>query len=157
MHFPQLNQTRRLSQDLDVAVLELASFNEPLGLADPDSLDLVGNLETVELASKVSNLIGFNLALDSLNIAEDGVDVSRCRLASSEVIGVLNGPLEHTLVLFDSVLGLLLGLLSSLLLSLLGSLSVLLSLLLGGLTFKTLLVLGGAGFLSESLNTLIAS
>lgn len=160
-----------LNQDLDVAILELASLNESLGLADPDSLDLVGNLETVELASKSSNLIGIDLALDSLDVAKDGIDIGRCGLASGEVVGVLDGSLEHTLVLLDSVLGsllsllgrlsvglsLLLGLLSGLLLGFLGSLSFLLSLLLGSLTFETLLVLGGVGFLSESLDTLIAS
>lgn len=162
-------RTHRLSQDLNISLLELASLDESLGLASPDSLDLISDLETVELTSKSSNLIGVNLALDGLNIAENGVDVSGRGLAGSEVVGVLDGALEDTLVLLDSVLGSLLcllggltvslgsslGLLASLLLGELSGLSILLSLLLSSLTLETLLVLGGVGLLSESLDTLI--
>jgi hypothetical protein len=164
-----VTRSHRLSQDLNISLLELTSLDESLRLASPDSLDLIGNLETVELTSKSSNLIGVDLALDGLDIAENGVDVSGRGLAGSEVVGVLDGSLEDTLVLLDGVLGSLLcllggltvslgsslSLLAGLLLGELGGLSILLGLLLSSLALETLLVLGGVGLLSESLDALI--
>lgn len=160
-----------LSKALCLAVLQLAGVDEALDLGAPDSLDLVGHGQTVKLTSKGGNLIGVNLALDELDIAEDGVDLGSAGLATGgKVVGVLDGALENTLVLLDGALGSLLGLLGSLAVSLGGDLSIggslglgsllgfglLLGGLLGGLTLETLLVLGGAGFLAETLDALVA-
>lgn len=159
-----------LRQSLGLALLQLASINQSLHLGAPHALDLVRHRQAVELASKSSNLLSLNLALDQLNIVQHGVDLSSRGIARGKVVCVLGGALEHTLVLLEGVLGRLLGLLAGLAVSLgsnlgvglclflsglLGS-SVLGGLLLGSLLLKLLLVLGGVGLLSEALDTLVA-
>lgn len=159
-----------LGNALDIAVLELAGIHKTLDLGGPDSLDLVGDRQTVELASKRGNLIRVNLALDKLDITEDSVNLSGARIsARGKVVGVLDGALEHALVLLDGVLGGLLGLLGALAVGLGGDLCLGGSLGLGGLfglglvlgglfsglALEALLVLGGAGLLAEALDALI--
>lgn len=161
-----------LSEALSIAVGKLASADKSSDLGSPDALDLVGDGQAVKLASESGDLIGVNLALDELDVTEDGVNLgSRSLARASKVVGILDGALEDTLVLLDSVLsgllGLLralavglsssLGLLSSLLVGELLGLGVLLGLLLSGLLLQTLLVLGGVGLLTEALDALIAS
>lgn len=161
--------TEHLGNNLDIAILELAGINQSLDLGAPDTLDLVGDGQTVELASQGSNLIGVNLALDKLDIAENSVDARGVSIATDKVVGVLDGALEHTLVLLDGVLGSLLCLLGGLALRFgsglclggslglgsLGRLGVLLCLLLSGLAVGLLLVLGGVGLLAEALDALV--
>jgi len=65
-----------LGQSLGISVLELASANKSRDLIAPNTLDLIGNLEAVQLASQGRNLIRVNLALNELNITEDSVDCS---------------------------------------------------------------------------------
>lgn len=162
-----------LSEDLGLTSLELASLDKTLGLASPGSLDgsavLAGD---GELLSKNSKFVNVDLAHDEVNIGEDTVDLTSGGLAGGgEVVNILDGTLEDTLVLLGSVLGSLLGLLVLLPVSLSGLLSVLLGLLLSGLSVllgllglakllllsKTLSVLTGTGLLAELLDTLIGS
>jgi hypothetical protein len=172
LHQLALTRERCLSQRLAVTLVELAGTDQPLDLLSPDTLDLVGDLQSVQLASKGGNLVGVDLALDSVDITQDGIDLSSAGIAgASKVVGVLDTTLENTLVLLDGVLGSLLSLLVSLLvglgllLSLLGGLllgllletSLLLGLLLSLLLGHTVLVLGLLGLLPEPLDTLIAS
>ena len=164
-HPPQLS-----GQGLGLTILELAGRDESLDLALPHCLDLVRELEPVKLASEGGNLVGVDLALDELDVSQYGVDGGGRGIAGHEVVGVLDGSLEHALVLLDGVLGgllgllgtlavhlgLLLGLLGCLLLGLLLRLGVLGGLLLGGLLVEPLLVLGGVGLLPEALDALVA-
>lgn len=158
------------SQRLCIALLELSSPYEAGDLVLPHALDLIGDLEAVELAGQSGDLVRVDLALDELDVAEDGVDLGGRGVSRGEVVGVLDGALEHTLVLLDGVLGrllcllgalavrlgLLLRLLGSLLLGLLLGAGLLGCLLLGGLLFELLLVLGGVGLLPEPLDALVA-
>lgn len=157
-------------QSLGVTLLQLACPNKAGHLGIPHALDLVSNLKAVELAGKGGNLVRVDLALDELDVAEDGVDLGSGGVARGEVVGVLDGALEDTLVLLDGVLGrllrlfgalavglgLLLCLLGSLLIGLLLEAGLLGGLLLGGLPLEPLLVLGGVGLLPEPLDALVA-
>lgn len=157
-------------KSLDITLLELASPNQAGHLVLPHALDLVGDLEAVELTGEGGDLVGVDLALDELDVAKDGVDLGGGGVARGEVVRVLDGALEDTLVLLDGVLGrllcllgglalglgLLLCLLGSLLLGLLLETGILGGLLLGSLPLELLLVLGGVGLLPEPLDTLVA-
>lgn len=159
-----------LSQSLGLPLLQLASTNKAGHLLLPDTLDLVRDLQAIQLASERSDLIGVDLALHQVNVVQHRVDLGGARIASSEVVGILDGALEHTLVLLDRVLGRLLGLLRALpiklglLLSLLGSLllglllglGLLSGLLLGRLALVLLLVLLRVRLLAEALDALVA-
>ena len=59
-------------QRLGIAVLELAGADQALDLVAPDGLDLVGDLEAVQLARQGGDLVGVDLALDELDVAEAG-------------------------------------------------------------------------------------
>lgn len=157
-------------KSLGITLLELASPDQAGHLVLPHALNLVGDLEAVELTGQGGDLVGVDLALDELDVAEDGVDLGGGGVARGEVVSVLDGALEDTLVLLDGVLGrllcllgglalglgLLLCLLGSLLLGLLLGTGILGGLLLGSLLLKLLLVLGGVGLLPEPLDTLVA-
>jgi hypothetical protein len=161
---------RCLSQRLELAVSKLAGANKTLGLLLEDGLDLSSVLLRVELAGEGSELLVVDLGDDGIDIVEGGVDLGRRGVARGvEVVGVLDGTANNTLVLLGRVLGCLLcllaldllGLLSSLLLGsetgllLLGLGSLLSKALLLGLLVETALVLLGVLLLAELLDTLI--
>lgn len=155
MHIRVNVPTTLSSKGLRITILELSSPDEAGDLVLPHALDLIGDLEAVELAGQGGDLIGVDLALDELDVAKDGVDLCGGGISRGEVVGVLDGALEHTLVLLDGVLGRLLCLLGALsvglglLFCLLGSLLIgllleaglLCGLLLGSLLLELLLVL----------------
>jgi hypothetical protein len=161
-----------LNENLGLAGLQLASINKALSLARPSRLDrsTVGT-GNGELLGQSGKLINIDLAHDEVNIGEDTVNISSAGLAGGEVVDILDGTLEDTLVLLGSVLSGLLGLLGLLTVSLGRLLSVLLALLLSGLGLlllfleaadllllgEALSVLAGTGLLAELLNTLIGS
>jgi hypothetical protein len=159
-----------LSQRLELAVSKLAGANKTLGLLLEDGLDLSSVLLRVELAGEGSELLVVDLGDDGIDVVEGGVDLGRRGVARGvEVVGVLDGTANNTLVLLGRVLGCLLcllaldllGLLSSLLLGsetgllLLGLGSLLSKALLLGLLVETALVLLGVLLLAELLDTLI--
>jgi hypothetical protein len=161
---------RCLSQRLELAVSKLAGANKTLGLLLEDGLDLSSVLLRVELAGEGSELLVVDLGDDGIDVVEGGVDLGRRGVARGvEVVGVLDGTANNTLVLLGRVLGCLLcllaldllGLLSSLLLGsetgllLLGLGSLLSKALLLGLLVETALVLLGVLLLAELLDTLI--
>jgi hypothetical protein len=161
---------RCLSQRLELAVSKLAGANKTLGLLLEDGLDLSSVLLRVELAGEGSELLVVDLGDDGIDIVEGGVDLGRRGVARGvEVVGVLDGTANNTLVLLGRVLGCLLcllaldllGFLSSLLLGgetgllLLGLGSLLSKALLLGLLVETALVLLGVLLLAELLDTLI--
>lgn len=156
-----------LDKSLDLTLLNLSGLNQALDLSGPDTLNLISDLEAVKLASKGGNLISIDLGDNEVDIVEGVVDSGSGLVA--EVLGILDGSLEHTLVLLDSVLGSLLSLLALLTISLSGLLSslsllsglrgssglLLSSLLLCGLTLVLLLVLLSRSRVAELLDTLI--
>jgi hypothetical protein len=161
---------RCLSQRLELAISKLAGANKTLGLLLEDGLDLSSVLLRVELAGEGSELLVVDLGDDGIDVVEGGVDLGRRGVARGvEVVGVLDGTANNTLVLLGRVLGCLLcllaldllGLLSSLLLGsetgllLLGLGSLLSKALLLGLLVETALVLLGVLLLAELLDTLI--
>jgi hypothetical protein len=161
---------RCLSQRLELAISKLAGANKTLCLLLEDGLDLSSVLLRVELAGEGSELLVVDLGDDDIDIVEGGVDLGRRGVARGvEVVGVLDGTANNTLVLLGRVLGCLLcllaldllGLLSSLLLGgetgllLLGLGSLLSKALLLGLLVETALVLLGVLLLAELLDTLI--
>ena len=164
------NLTTHLSEDLDLAILQLASINQTLGLGSVGSLNSTAVLASNgELLSKSSKLVNINLAHDELDVRQNTVDLGSRGLAISKVVDLLDGTLDNTLVLLGSVLGSLLGLLLLLTLSLGSLLGILLSLLLLGLLALLLVlqtlglvglglglgVLAGTGLLLELLDTQI--
>jgi hypothetical protein len=161
---------RCLSQRLELAISKLAGANKTLGLLLEDGLDLSSVLLRVKLAGEGSELLVVDLGDDGIDVVEGGVDLGRRGVARGvEVVGVLDGTANNTLVLLGRVLGCLLcllalgllGLLSSLLLGgetgllLLGLGSLLSKALLLGLLVETALVLLGVLLLAELLDTLI--
>ena len=157
---------------LGLALLELTGTNQPLSLLSVNVLDSSSVLaSSSKTLSQTGKLLSINLAHDKLNVGQDGVDLSGGSLAISEVVDLLDGALNNTLVLLGSVLSGLLGLLVLLTFSLGGLLSILLALLLFqtslllllsqtlslGFLLETLLVLVGTSSLTELLNTLILS
>ena len=135
---------RCLSQRLELAVGKLAGANKTLGLLLEDGLDLGGVFLRVELAGEGSELLVVDLGDDGIDVVEGGIDLGRRSVARGvEVVGILDGTANNTLVLLGCVLGCLLCLLA------LGLLCLLSSLLLGGET--GLLLLGLGGLLSKAL------
>jgi hypothetical protein len=135
---------RCLSQRLELAVSKLAGANKTLSLLLEDGLDLSGVLLGVELAGEGSELLVVDLGDDGIDIVESSVDLGRRSVARGvEVVGILDGTANNTLVLLGRVLGCLLCLLTLNLLCLLSSL------LLGG--EASLLLLGLGSLLSKAL------
>lgn len=122
----------------------LGSQTKTLVLSLEDVLDLAGILLAVELASKRGQLGVVDLGDDGIDVVQSSLDLGSRGVASSvEVVGILDGTTDDTLVLLSSVLRGLLGLLA---LSLRGLLS-----LLGLLSKPGLFLLGLGSLLSETL------
>jgi hypothetical protein len=148
----------------------LGSQTKTLVLSLEDLLDLAGILLAVELTSKRSQLGVVDLGDDSIDIVQSSLDLGSRGVASSvEVVGILDGTADDTLVLLSSVLRGLLGLLALSLRGLLGLLvllskpglfllglgSLLSEALLLSLLCKATLVLLGVLGLAEELDALV--
>lgn len=152
-----------LSQGLEVGHTKTRS------LLGEQSLDLLCVGLAVNLALEDGKVVNLELGDHGINIVEGLVDLRSTGLALGEVVAILDGTTNNTLVLLCGVLGSLLCLLCVGLCCLVGLLLLLLQtglLFLGlccllgesgglGLSFQSLLVLLGVFLLLELLDTLV--